>query len=749
MQRADHRNWLAPALLFLIIACFYWRIVFTKQYEWIWAPDLVNQVIPWFQEEARQWHQGHFPLWDSRLWAGQPFLGQAQPGAAYPLNWILFSVPLKNGQIRPDALRWYLVAMHYTAALFCYLLCRDLGRSRTASLLAGLVFALSCLVGNNDWPQMVNGAVWTPLIFMFILRAVRGERPPVSAALAGACLGAAWLSGHHQIPMYTTVAAGLVWLYYILRAGRLNWGALRCAAIFGIFMLLVGALQILPANEYGRLAKRWAGTEDPIGWSEPVPYYVHQRYSLNPHDMVGILYPGLARNADAFVGAVALSLALLAVAMLWRDSRVKFFSALAIGGLVYSFGQNSPFHGMLYALTPGLEKARVPANGIFLFGFGVAVLLAFGADVIPAAAANPWPWRTIRATAAAGLFTLLLCVGVFIGRKLQWDFDDRVMITALTALLMAALLYAWQRGNLSRTQASVLLTLLLIFELGNDSGYTYAHQNDKSMMTRLNQMRGNDDIARFLQRQPRPFRIESGDENELAPNWGEWQGLDAWPGYLASTSANLLSLEFFTWQTRALFGVKYSIGRKPNLENQRELFQGVTGLKVYENPAAFPRYWTVHEMVRVGTAEEGQALVREHLFQMRQRAFTREQPPALAGCAAASDHVTMTRYEPGVLAWQGSMACDGLLVDSDTFYPGWEAAVDGRPVRMYEVNGAMRGVPVPAGAHGIEMRYRPRTVHLGAALTALGTLGAFFLAFFSPKRARAIDLAPESRNNTK
>src|SRR5580658_4314958 len=93
------------ALLLAIVVGFYWRITLTRQYDWMWSPDHAGQVLPWFQAEARQWHQRGFPMWDQYLWGGQPLFGQAQPGAAYPLNWLLFWMPFNRlGHISIDAL---------------------------------------------------------------------------------------------------------------------------------------------------------------------------------------------------------------------------------------------------------------------------------------------------------------------------------------------------------------------------------------------------------------------------------------------------------------------------------------------------------------------------------------------------------------------------------------------------------------------------------------------------------------------
>ena len=130
-----------PALLLLILILFYWKIVLTSQYTWLDSPDYAYQVLPWYQFQAAEWHSGRVPLWEAHQWGGQPLIGQAQPGVAYPLNWLLFRMPLRDGKIRRDYVHWYYVFIHYMAALFMYWLCRDLGRSRGAALLGGLVAA--------------------------------------------------------------------------------------------------------------------------------------------------------------------------------------------------------------------------------------------------------------------------------------------------------------------------------------------------------------------------------------------------------------------------------------------------------------------------------------------------------------------------------------------------------------------------------------------------------------------------------
>ena len=174
MQRL--RRAVGPILLLLIVTGFFWKLL-TTQYTWLDHPDMAYPVLPWYQLQAVSWHHGQFPLWDPHVWAGQPLVGQLQPGAAYPLNWFLFLAPLKDGHIQKVWMNVYFIVTHVFAALFCYWLCRDLGRTIAASVLAGTAFALSGVVGTIGWPQMLNGAIWIPLVLLFFLRSARGERP--------------------------------------------------------------------------------------------------------------------------------------------------------------------------------------------------------------------------------------------------------------------------------------------------------------------------------------------------------------------------------------------------------------------------------------------------------------------------------------------------------------------------------------------------------------------------------------------
>jgi len=105
------------------------------------------------------------------------------------------------------------------------------------------------------------------------------------------------------------------------------------------------------------------------------------------------------------------------------------------------------------------------------------------------------------------------------------------------------------------------------------------------------------------------------------------------------------------------------------------------------------------------------------------------EPPARAstgGWPAAGASVRLLERRPGRLRLQASAPGPGWLVLLDSFERGWSATVDGAAAPLLPANVAFRAVPLPAGRHEVEMRYRARGVLPGLAIAALG-LALLFL----------------------
>ena len=96
--------------------------------------------------------------------------------------------------------------------------------------------------------------------------------------------------------------------------------------------------------------------------------------------------------------------------------------------------------------------------------------------------------------------------------------------------------------------------------------------------------------------------------------------------------------------------------------------------------------------------------------------------------------VTIVDYRPEAVTLRVETDAESLLILTDSFYPGWEAAIAGTPVQVWPVDGLFRGVFVPAGEHEIVMSFRPESYRRGVFLSVVGILALIALRILVYRR---------------
>lgn len=720
-----------PALLLGITICIFWKILLTGQYTWLNGPDFAYQVAPWLQMQALSWHHWHIPLWDPYLLGGQSLIGQAQPGVASPFNFLLFLAPMRHGYITQVALHWYYALIHFFAALFCYALCRDLKRSRTASVLAAVAFAFAGWFGTTEWPQMLNGAIWAPLVLLFTLRTFRGESPSLNALLSGACLGISFLSGHHQVPMFVTVAIAGLWIYYIARpqtgSERVR-SVLRFAAVL-VATFCTGAVQMLPAYSYGHDAVRWVGAKEALAWSERVPFSVTSGFALAPSSVLGFIIRGVYTNSNPFVGITIITLALCGIAYCWKSTTVRLLGAMTIGGLLLAFANLSVLYGVLYAVVPDLDKARSPAMAIVICQLGICPLAAFGLDALMEAGARMRRIAVPLLIFGGLLWTLIGTVALLKPANVQ--LPDTLALTALAAVGLAALLVGFERQAISARAASVLIILLALVEFGTMPGANWASREQGQPI--WDSLSRDPDIAAFLRAQGL-WRAELNDQ-DIPYNFGDWYGIETLSGYVASMPERTLH-SLGPRRAKAVYGVKFFVGKTPPRPDLKLVTTSAAGINVFESLEAMPRIRTVHQATQVSAGVDVNTYFDNASIDLNQTTFGYEQQPALESCTG--DDVRMVRHDTQRVTVDADMRCRGMVIMGDAWSKDWTATVDGNTARVFPAYNIVRGVVAEAGHHRIELRYRPVSVYAGAMLSVMSLIAIGVYATLASRRLRRV-----------
>ena len=99
-----------------------------------------------------------------------------------------------------------------------------------------------------------------------------------------------------------------------------------------------------------------------------------------------------------------------------------------------------------------------------------------------------------------------------------------------------------------------------------------------------------------------------------------------------------------------------------------------------------------------------------------------EEPISLGNKGGFQAEAQILEYENHLVNIQASLDRPGILVLADSFYPGWNAYVNGRQEKIYRANLFFRGVQLSAGTHTVQFRYEPRSFAIGRAVSIITLL---------------------------
>jgi membrane protein YfhO len=726
-------------LLTLLVAAFFWKILFTGQYSMLLGWEGTNQAWSWYNYSARAVQQGILPAWDPYTESGRNFIGETQTGVFYPLKLLLYYAPFDRGGYLSERVyhQMYVVA-HLLAAFFMFFCARELGiKSNFAAFVTAACFTLGGFLGKTGWVHLMDSAIWLPIIFYFLLRALRS--PPLArriaySCVAGVCLGMAVLAGSIHIPLMDVMvivsAAGLLAFRpeepanapASLRS-RLFASAV-VVFVVGVISFATGAAQLLPSMEFSPLARRWV-----LEWSGPfyqrVPYFVAGTYArMSPRAIFAFLFG--AANAGGseyspYFGVMPLLLTVVGVWKNWANQWVRYLAVLGALAFVYGLGEYSLLNGLAYITVPFIDKSYEAGRFLYLTHFAMALLAGYGVQSLFAndAAADP---VLARLKQIVGWTTLVVLVGVGVPALLgKPELDDWPYVSLFFLLTTWALFLYISGGHRGRVEQCLLIAVIVCDLYAFTWTSANRLQEQRQHSDKLEEMKSLRPVADFFKAQPGPFRVHF--VSDFSPgSMGDVYSVQTTLGYGATMIDDYLST-LWSANGMCMFNVRYYLGSGKDPDGAGPVIYASDKWKVYENPSACPRAWMPSQIV-VESAGKVRQRVQYESLDILHTAYLSEQPQsALSAQQPSPPVISYGEYLPDRFAVNVQAAAAGLLVLSEVWHPGWVATINGQPARVYKVDNILRGVVVAPGANHIEMRYRPASIRIGLILSVLALLG--------------------------
>ncbi len=146
--------------------------------------------------------------------------------------------------------------------------------------------------------------------------------------------------------------------------------------------------------------------------------------------------------------------------------------------------------------------------------------------------------------------------------------------------------------------------------------------------------------------------------------------------------------------------------------------EGEKALKVYENLNFLPRFFIVRDYKVIKRAEEYVEVLPDKTFSPGKKVLLEEEPlngwNISAKDSGRGDSIEVVSYRNNSIELKVTSGSPGVLVASESYYPGWKAFVDGREEEILKANYILRAVPIGKGTHSVRFVYCPRSFKAGA-----------------------------------
>lgn len=717
--------------------------------------DTLRQIYPWKTFSLSELQKGIIPLWNPHNFSGSPLLGNSQSAIFYPLNiiYFVFSQPVAWGIL--------VMLQPLLASLGTYLYSRVIGLSRPGSTLAGITYGF-CLYTTVflEYNTINHVTIWVPFLLWTIEKLIKkiSITGIFSFVLFTAC---AAFAGHLQIFGYAYI---FISVYLFARIKSSNAKIIPMLILF-ILSLIIPAIQWLPTAELISLSARV-----PQEYSFLVEKLLLQPYQLalyvsadlfgNPatyNYRIDDTYPGNA----IYVGMIPLLFSLFMVAQKKKNVFVSIFSSVT--GIILLLIVRSPLTELFYRIPLPLISTGSPTNAIFLISFSLAILSGLGLDA--------WVKTTnkIFKKVFAVIFTVFCIIWIvrFSGSTI---INTNTLLFSTFIFSFSAILIFLGRSDKSKKYIVMILILVTTLDL------FYFFQKFNPFVPR-EIIFPEAAVLQWLSSHAGYNRFWGYGSAAIEANYSTQYGLYSPEGYdplyakhygeLLWAAGNGKLLDAFTNQTRSdaviaqsivgqngimadsprkklldVLGVKYILDRTENGSTENtfppEDFRMVydqDGWKIFENLDVLPRATMVNNYRIYTDTKDFEQIFFNPLFDPKETALLDHAPNTLHAPSEASPGAAIIQsYTSSQITIETHANSAQLLILSDTYFPGWEAFIDGRSSKILKANYALRAVYVPEGSHTVTFLYRPRSFSTGIKTSMIGLSGILLLAIAIKRR---------------
>lgn len=659
------------------------------------------------------------PLWCPYSMLGSPVYADPSSGFWYPVNMLLWYLFSFNAYVMKAEYAIHLLI----AAVGMYKLALTITDNKSVAIISAIVYPLSgFFMAYPSLFSFIYSMAWLPYVLHYYIKGYRSGQYSYFV-LCGVTMALCILAGYIVFPIlacYVLLGLFLYNLYtcynrvgftkvFLLSATAACVCLILCSGY--IYAMLDGLSQQVRSNALSlqSVSDNPFSPQSLISFLLPFSTLVDQSFFNTDISM---------RNG--YMGLLALPLVVVAI----RFGKTRHNILLLIIGCFFlfaSFGSYSPFRAWLYYSLPFMKMFRHPA--IFRAGT-LLCLLIIAADGLRVAytTANPAVKRYL------GISVLLegIVIGIIFIVAIQYGniklrFPDFSSVESVVNFNNADNI--WSNIIVQSAEQGILLALIfiaLLFYSGRQLAICISllWVLDISMAAQMNiagTMVCNVQVSKFAaaaQKLPRNFVLPEQQPVNKSAFYGGTE------------------LEPLVFSANMLHKVISNDGYNPFvLKSFKQFLRSGLYTHVCQQPVAYfapnIKPWDNY----IADSISG-SLNKFSLYADVPIEYNADTPFISV--------ITFTRLEANVVNMTVSTEQPAYLTLLQSYYPGWQAFVDGKPVSIIKTNFAFCTIPIDKGQHTVQFNFKPVHINMLAILqfilwfcTAIGILIFFSRRIFN------------------
>ncbi|MEN3332277.1 MAG: hypothetical protein V7641_1642, partial [Blastocatellia bacterium] len=438
----------------------------------------------------------------------------------------------------------------------------------------------------------------------------------------------------------------------------------------------------------------------------------------------------------------------------------------------------TPLYVPVTRYIPVLQVIRVAVRASVIFHFAAAALVALGADLLMQAGRDlldGFAKLARRFFYAAAGFVVIATVAALVMKATGYAAESEahgwqaylrksaavlinqflppdagILMPLILLAIVAALFRLASRGRMSRQALVASLAGLLIadcFWLSGQFNQSFARSRvyPATQITSLLRSLPPGRVLVVPADLESNRRVSSSEDKIIAPPntllpyqiptvAGKNQQFPRWYreyAALIEPQPNLSHVVFNEPRSRFfdLLNVRYVMTHADTPLAGYDLLATAEGVAVYENKTALPRAFFVDRAREATSHADALDRLRDASFDARHEVVIEKAIGKLDDAghssvemqASADAAVAIVEDQRNRVVMETANPQNAWLVLSDNYYSGWRATIDGNATEIFQANGTMRAVKVPAGRHMVSFVFLPLVFRASLIVSLIAT----------------------------